>query len=203
MTEITNSRSANSSDLQFSSRSSNSISDEKILDKKESKFWLDPEEYTLQKRLPPTLPKRNSDVYVTNKTNFKAQLVRCQRLIDEGIKISNTSSDNQAAKNDSCDKNVLVYLHAIGAAIPRALNLALQLQRNYGSRVVLDTATSTVELTDDFEPVYSDNANYKPKETITHTRYNSAIHIKISHVSIPSTGMNADASNLGSTPQEQ
>ena len=69
--------------------------------------------------------------------------------------------------------------------------------------MVLDTATSTVELTDDFEPVYSDNANSKPKETITHTRYNSAIHIKISHVSIPSTGMNTDASNLGSTPQEQ
>ena len=75
--------------------------------------------------------------------------------------------------------------------------------RNYGSRVLLDTATSTVELTDDFEPVYCDKANSHPKETITHTRYNSAIHIKISHASIPSTGMNADVSNLGATLQEQ
>ena len=52
------------------------FSDEKSQDKKESKFWLDPEEFTLRKRLPPSLPKRHSDVYVTNKTNFKAQLNR-------------------------------------------------------------------------------------------------------------------------------
>ena len=45
-------------------------------DKKESKFWLDPEEYSLRKRLPPSLPRRNCDIYVTNKTHFKVQLDR-------------------------------------------------------------------------------------------------------------------------------
>jgi len=174
-------------------------SDGKSQDKKEVKFWLDPEEYTIRKRLPPTLPKRNSDVYVTNKTNFKAQLNRCQRLIDEGLLISNT--DNIKTKEDICNKVVLVYLHALGAAIPRALNLALQLQRNYGPRVILDTATSTVELTDDFEPVSHDNSN--SKETVTQTRYNSAVHIKISCELTTSTGVNTDTFNTSSTLQEQ
>ena len=47
-----------------------------LQEKRESKFWLDPEEFSLRKRLPPSLPKRNTDVYVTNKTDFKAQLHR-------------------------------------------------------------------------------------------------------------------------------
>ena len=92
------------------------------------KFWLDPEEYAIRKRLPPQLPKRNCDVYVTNKTAFKSQLDRCKRLIDQG---------------DSTE----IYLHSLGAAIPRALNLALQIQKAYGDIVALDTHTSTVELT--------------------------------------------------------
>ena len=48
---------------------------------------------------------------------------------------------------------------------------------------------------------YGSTGGIRP--TITHTRYNSAIHIKISHASIPSTGMNAVVSNLGATQQEQ
>ena len=55
---------------------------------------------------------------------------RCERLINEGIVDSNTANDNKIKKKDeNCEKFVLVYLHALGAAIPRALNLALQLQR--------------------------------------------------------------------------
>ena len=37
---------------------------------------FDKEEFSIRKRLPPHLPKRNNDVYVTNKTAFKAQLDR-------------------------------------------------------------------------------------------------------------------------------
>ena len=57
-------------------------------DKKESKFWLDPEEYSLRKRLPPSLPRRNCDIYVTNKTHFKVQLDRYFILI--GSEVGNT-----------------------------------------------------------------------------------------------------------------
>uniref|UniRef100_A0A8C6UIW4 Ribonuclease P protein subunit p20 n=1 Tax=Neogobius melanostomus TaxID=47308 RepID=A0A8C6UIW4_9GOBI len=45
---------------------------------------MDPVEYTLRKRLPRKLPKRRNDVYVNMKTDFKAQLVRCQKLLDGG-----------------------------------------------------------------------------------------------------------------------
>ena len=47
-----------------------------VQEKKESKFWLDPEEFSLRKRLPPSLPRRNTDVYITNKTHFKVQISR-------------------------------------------------------------------------------------------------------------------------------
>lgn len=118
-----------------------------------SKIYFDKEEFSIRKRLPPNLPKRNIDVYVTNKTAFKAQLERCKKLIDQG------ESE--------------IYLHSLGAAIPRALNLALQIQKFYGSGVCLDTATSTVELTDDFEPLHGD------LQAESQSRYNSAVHVKI------------------------
>lgn len=42
--------------------------------KKRERIKLDPEEYVLRKRLPPRLPRRNNDIYVTNKTNFKVKV---------------------------------------------------------------------------------------------------------------------------------
>ena len=69
-----------------------------------------------------------------------------------------------------------IYLHALGAAIPRALNLALKIQKFFGNRVTLDTTTSTVELTDDFEP-RTDNGG----EGGSRTRHNSGVYIKITH----------------------
>lgn len=73
-------------------------------DQREAKLWLDPEEYSLRKRLPPSLPKRNSDVYVTNKTHFKAQLNRCERIIDEGIIAGDTVA---CLKEKASEKPVL------------------------------------------------------------------------------------------------
>ena len=78
MAESGNSRPVSSSDATYPTAniSPQFLEKPSTSDRKESKFWLDPEEYTLRKRLPPSLPRRNSDVYVTNKTNFKAQLDR-------------------------------------------------------------------------------------------------------------------------------
>ena len=47
--------------------------------------------------------------------------------------------------------------------------------RRYGSRIQLDTITSTVELTDDFEPVAYEHPGVVLKENITHTRYSCII----------------------------
>ena len=107
-------------------------SNQVVLTSPKDKVWYDPEEFAIRKRLPPTLPRRPIDVYISNKTAFKAQLDRCKAFIDKG--------------------EPEFYLHSLGAAIP-ALNLALQIQKDNSNTVSLETVTSAVELTDDFEPL--------------------------------------------------
>ena len=96
----------------------------------------DPEEFAIRKRLPPSLPRRNIDVYITNKTAFKAQLERCHNFIEK--------SEPE------------FYIHSLGSGIPRALNLALKVQKDHSQTVSIESVTSTVELTDDFEPFRRD-----------------------------------------------
>ena len=50
----------------------------------------------------------------------------------------------------SCNE---LYIHGLGAAIHRAVNLALQLQETSSHSLQVSTTTSTVELVDDMEPV--------------------------------------------------
>ncbi|XP_030636767.1 ribonuclease P protein subunit p20 [Chanos chanos] len=118
---------------------------------------MDPVEYTLRKRLPRKLPKRRNDVYVNMKTDFKAQLARCQKLLD-----------GTAGHREIC-------IHGLGLAINRAINIALQLQAASQGALQLAANTSTVELVDDLEPEDPDEAG----EPLTRTRNNSAIHIKV------------------------
>jgi len=124
--------------------------------------WFDPEETVVRKRLPPSFPKRHTDIYVTNKTHPKVQLDRVHQLIRSG--------ENE------------VFLHALGAAIPRALNLALKVKKEYGEEVSLETATNTVELTDDFE---STNTSNSEESNGQRTRFNSGVYVKILHT-VPS-----------------
>ena len=46
-----------------------------------------------------------------------------------------------------------VTIHGLGAAIHRAINLALQLQETSSHSLQISATTSTVELTDDLEPL--------------------------------------------------
>ncbi|XP_044038750.1 ribonuclease P protein subunit p20 [Siniperca chuatsi] len=117
---------------------------------------MDPVEYTLRKRLPRKLPKRRNDVYVNMKTDFRAQLARCQKLLEGG------------SHREIC-------VHGLGLAINRAINIALQLQASSQGVLQLAANTSTVELVDDLEPEDPDEAG----EPMTRTRNNSAIHIKV------------------------
>lgn len=57
--------------------------DEKQVIKRE-KVVYDNEEYLLRKRLPSRYPSRPNDVYVNTKTNFKAQLGRCFKALEDG-----------------------------------------------------------------------------------------------------------------------
>ncbi|XP_061172643.1 ribonuclease P protein subunit p20-like [Saccostrea echinata] len=132
------------------SKSSRAENSEKCT--KDFKELIDKEEYELRKRLPRKLPKRKTDVYVTRKTNFNCQLERSQKILD---------SENE------------VYIHGLGAAINRAINLALQLQSKGQGSVEMSAHTSTLELVDDLEPQTDD------LEPETQSRNNSAIHIKM------------------------
>lgn len=93
-----------------------------------------------------------TDVYITEKTNFKVQDEKCQQILD-------THGE--------------VILHGLGKALNRTINLALQLQAKSAGTVQICAQTSTVDLTDDFIPE-SDDA-----EEMSHDRSNSAIHIRI------------------------
>ncbi|XP_072349526.1 ribonuclease P protein subunit p20 isoform X1 [Scyliorhinus torazame] len=115
---------------------------------------MDQVEYTLRKRLPRKLPKRKNDIYVNMKTDFKAQLARCQKMLDSG-----------------CFSEICI--HGLGLAINRAINIALQLQGGSFGALQIAANTSTVELVDDLE--------LDEGEPLTRTRNNSAIHIKVFH----------------------
>ncbi|XP_072030533.1 ribonuclease P protein subunit p20-like [Amphiura filiformis] len=113
----------------------------------------DPTEYALRKRLPRKLPKRKSDVYINTKTDFQGQLERCQKLLDAGVPE--------------------IHIHGLGAAINRAMTLALQLQEKSMGSIQMAVNTSTVELVDDYEPL-TDELEPESRE-----RNNSAVHIKL------------------------
>lgn len=115
---------------------------------------LSSSDYIVRKRQPfGAQRKRDNHVFVTNKTNYKAQLRKCEKLLN----------------NDASE----VIIHALGAAIHRACCLALHAKEIHYGSVELDIKTSTVSLFDDFEPL-NDDADY---ETIT--RNNSAVHIRL------------------------
>lgn len=123
---------------------------------------LDPVEYTLRKRLPHRLPRRPNDIYVNMKTDFKAQLARCQKLLDGGTRGQNACTE--------------IYIHGLGLAINRAINIALQLQAGSFGSLQVAANTSTVELVDELEP------ETDAREPLTRIRNNSAIHIRVFRV---------------------
>ena len=46
--------------------------------KPNANVFYDPAEFTIRKRLAPHWPKRNCDVFVSNKTDVRAQKKRCE-----------------------------------------------------------------------------------------------------------------------------
>ncbi|ELU08628.1 hypothetical protein CAPTEDRAFT_99895 [Capitella teleta] len=143
-------------------------------DTHESKDTLDPEEYSLRKRLPRKLPRRKNDVYVNSKTNFNGQMARCQKLLDAGFHE--------------------VYIHGLGVAINHAINIALQLKSRNMDGFVISANTSTVDVVDDFEPETEEG------EAKTQQRSVSAIHIKVFH---PQLSAEAQATHSSKTPNSK
>uniref|UniRef100_A0A8C3SNQ9 Ribonuclease P protein subunit p20 n=1 Tax=Chelydra serpentina TaxID=8475 RepID=A0A8C3SNQ9_CHESE len=115
------------------------------------------EELALRRRLPPRLPRRPGDVYVNMQTDFRAQLSRCRKLLGPG---------------GGCAE---IWIHGLGLAIHRAINIALQLQAAGAGALRLAPSTSTVELADGLEPPGHPDG----RPPLARARNNSAIHIRV------------------------
>ncbi|XP_023176615.1 ribonuclease P protein subunit p20 [Drosophila hydei] len=106
------------------------------------------------RKLPPRVAndKRNN-IYITSKTDFKAQQKRCEDLLNAGAKE--------------------IFLHCMGYSITRGLNLALRLIDNSEGALSYAINTSTINLVDELHPLCDeDDITYRQ-------RNNSALHIKI------------------------
>lgn len=103
----------------------------------------DPEEYVLRKRLPPRSSGNPNDVYVNNKTDFKAQLARCFKRLET---------------------QPFVVIHGLGAAAPKAINLALQLQLKSTIPLNIEADTGTIGVIGTFE--YFSVRNYVNTQTL-------------------------------------
>ncbi|XP_053572121.1 ribonuclease P protein subunit p20 isoform X2 [Bombina bombina] len=113
------------------------------------------EQISHRRRPPPRPPRGPNDIYVNTKTDFRAQLARCRRLLEAG-------------------KHSELRVHGLGLAIGRAINLALQLQASEPGVLQISASTSTVELTDDLE-----SEGGEDMEPEARSRNNSAIHIRV------------------------
>nr|XP_025721051.1 ribonuclease P protein subunit p20-like [Callorhinus ursinus] len=123
---------------------------------------LDPGEYTLRKRLPHRLPRRPNDIYVNMKTDFKAQVALCQKLLDGGAQGQNSCSE--------------ICIHGLGLTINHAISIVLQLQTGSFGSLQVAANTFTVELVDELEP------ETDTREPLTRICNNSAIHIRVFRV---------------------
>ncbi|XP_072704809.1 LOW QUALITY PROTEIN: ribonuclease P protein subunit p20 [Ciconia boyciana] len=81
-------------------------------------------------------PGPGADVFVTARTDFRAQLRRCQRLLAPG---------GRGLGGPPRPPGEL-RLHGLGLAVPRAINLALQLQAGAPGALRLHASTSSVTL---------------------------------------------------------
>lgn len=109
-------------------------------------------QHVMKKRAPQKHNNQENAVYVTQNTNIKAYITKCEKLFDQNY-------------NE-------IIIHCMGAAIQQGVNLALQLcEKNSHYQVAVNT--STIHLIDDFEPLTS-QGDYE-----TQRRANSALLIKV------------------------
>ena len=123
------------------------------------------EERLLLKRLPRRLPKRKNDIYVTRKTCFKTQLCRCDSLLNNNF-------------NE-------IFIHGLGAAVSRAVNLALQLKLSAHGSLDVSCQTDSIHLTDDILYDDEDDAVGSKSKPSSQSRINSAVHIRVFRPDVP------------------
>ncbi|KAH8556048.1 hypothetical protein BGW37DRAFT_479622 [Umbelopsis sp. PMI_123] len=108
----------------------------------------------LKKRTPQRPATIPTDIYVSNKSSFAAQLARAKKLL----------------LLQECPS---ITIHGLGASIEKSMQLSLKLQAELNDQVELKCTTGTVELVDDIIPEDMD------QDLKTQTRNNSAVHIVV------------------------
>ncbi|XP_066426065.1 ribonuclease P protein subunit p20 [Molothrus aeneus] len=112
----------------------------------------------------------SNDVFVTSRSDFRAQLRRCQRLLAPGGGPGGAPGE--------------LRLHGLGLAVPRTINLALQLQAGAGGALRLHASTSSVPLRD-HRHRHRERHRERPDSADSgdgdgdNPRHNSAIHIRL------------------------
>ncbi|GAB5589243.1 hypothetical protein Unana1_04143 [Umbelopsis nana] len=109
----------------------------------------------LHKRTPQRPTTIPSDIYVSNKSAFAAQLARAKKLL-------------------LLKEYPSITIHGLGASIERALQLSLKVQAELMDQVELKCTTDTVALVDDVLPEDME------QDSQSQVRHNSAVHIVIS-----------------------
>ncbi|XP_074898256.1 LOW QUALITY PROTEIN: ribonuclease P protein subunit p20 [Buteo buteo] len=112
-------------------------------------------------------PGTGADVFVTARTDFRAQLRRCQRLLSGGARGVGGSRGGPPVVPPG-----ELRLHGLGLAVPRTINLALQLQAGAPGALRLHASTSSVEGLEEEDEEDGDGASPR-------LRHNSAIHIRV------------------------
>lgn len=133
-------------------RLNETISERKDACRKNGKLSLDAR-HALRKRQPFRFARSDRDIFVNNKTPFKGQLYKCEKLFDKG------ASE--------------LVIHGLGAAVCKAASLALRLKELHHNTLDLDVKTSSVALVDKLEALNDD------VDDEINRRQNSAIHIHV------------------------
>ena len=111
------------------------------------------EEYELVKRRPPKNSRSKNDVYISQRSSFKAQLQKVKKLFESG--------------------QTEVVLHGLGAAIERVVSLALKLEEEAQPLLKLAVTHDSMQVVDELKCV-SEAGSSK-----TQCRKTPVIHIKI------------------------
>jgi len=116
--------------------------------KNSTRVWFSPAEYKLRQSLPPQLPRRPTDIYLTSGEGREVldQQGRAIKLLQEGE---------------------TVWLHSIGLNIPKCITFVNKLKKDL-DKLEVDSFTHTWELSD----------NWASLEEEVGQRYNSGLHVR-------------------------
>jgi len=97
-------------------------------DKSLGRVWFSPAEYKLRQNLPPQLPRRPTDIYLTSHSEGKEEQDRACKLLQEGQ---------------------FVWLHSLGANIPKCITIVSKLGKNFET-LETETFSHNWELSDNW-----------------------------------------------------